>query len=162
MALGAGNVTPLQMAGAYSVFANGGYRVNPYLIQRVVDSRGKVLSETQPQRAGQDAVRVLDARTAFIADSMLREVVRSGTAHRLTAASLSDSTDCVLCWRGSLPFGKSSRFPRRRRQWTSCPTRPRRWTSTNCASFGCASRRSARHPDAGSLTPGRACCTISA
>ncbi|RLK29677.1 penicillin-binding protein 1A [Cupriavidus plantarum] len=81
MALGAGNVTPLQMAGAYSVFANGGYRVNPYLIQRVVDSRGKVLSETQPQRAGQDAVRVLDARTAFIADSMLREVVRSGTAN---------------------------------------------------------------------------------
>ncbi|WP_423195803.1 MULTISPECIES: penicillin-binding protein 1A [unclassified Cupriavidus] len=81
MALGAGTVTPLQMAGAYAVFANGGYRVNPYLIQRVVDSRGKVLSETQPQRAGQDAVRVLDARTAFIADSMLREVVRSGTAN---------------------------------------------------------------------------------
>ncbi|TPQ28587.1 penicillin-binding protein 1A, partial [Cupriavidus pinatubonensis] len=56
MALGAGSVTPLQMAGAYSVFANGGYRINPYLIQKVVDARGKVLSETQPQRAGSDAV----------------------------------------------------------------------------------------------------------
>src|SRR6516164_1508633 len=74
MALGAGSVTPLQMAGAYSVFANGGYRINPYLIQKVVDARGKVLSETHPQKVGEDAVRVLDARTAFIADSMLREV----------------------------------------------------------------------------------------
>jgi penicillin-binding protein 1A len=81
MALGAGSVTPLQMAGAYSVFANGGYRINPFLIQRVEDSRGKIVSETHPQKAGGDAVRVLDARTAFIADSMLREVVRSGTAN---------------------------------------------------------------------------------
>ena len=38
MALGAGNVTPMQMAQAYSVFANGGYRVPPYFIERVEDS----------------------------------------------------------------------------------------------------------------------------
>ncbi len=106
MALGSGSVTPLQMAGAYSVFANGGYRVNPYLIQRVTDSRGKVISETVPQRAGQDAVRVLDARTAFIADTMLREVVRSGTANsakqRLGRSDLAGKTgttnDAVDAW----------------------------------------------------------------
>lgn len=106
MALGAGSVTPLQMAGAYSVFANGGYRVNPYLIQKVVDSRGNVISETKPQRAGQDAVRVLDARTAFIADSMLRDVVRTGTANsakqRLGRNDLAGKTgttnDAVDAW----------------------------------------------------------------
>ncbi|MCY1256975.1 Penicillin-binding protein 1A [compost metagenome] len=106
MALGSGAVTPLQMAGAYSVFANGGYRVNPYLIQKVVDARGNVISETQPQRAGSDAVRVLDARTAFIADTMLRDVVRMGTANpakqRLGRNDLAGKTgttnDAVDAW----------------------------------------------------------------
>ncbi|QRQ87652.1 penicillin-binding protein 1A [Cupriavidus oxalaticus] len=106
MALGSGAVTPLQMAGAYSVFANGGYRVNPYLIQKVVDARGNVISETHPQRAGTDAVRVLDARTAFIADTMLRDVVRYGTAssakQRLGRNDLAGKTgttnDAVDAW----------------------------------------------------------------
>ncbi len=106
MALGSGAVTPLQMAGAYSVFANGGYRVNPYLIQKVVDARGNVISETRPQRAGTDAVRVLDARTAFIADTMLRDVVRYGTANsakqRLGRNDLAGKTgttnDAVDAW----------------------------------------------------------------
>ena len=44
MALGAGLVTPLQLSGAYSVFANGGYRINPYLIADVTDARGTVIS----------------------------------------------------------------------------------------------------------------------
>src|SRR5690606_5899290 len=43
--LGTGSVTPLQVAGAYSVFANGGYKVAPYLIQKVTDSKGNVLLE---------------------------------------------------------------------------------------------------------------------
>ncbi|MGX6570001.1 penicillin-binding protein 1A [Cupriavidus necator] len=106
MALGSGAVTPLQMAGAYSVFANGGYRINPYLIQKVVDARGNVISETQPQRAGTDAVRVLDARTAFLADTMLRDVVRIGTANsakqRLGRNDLAGKTgttnDAVDAW----------------------------------------------------------------
>lgn len=79
MTLGTGSTTPLQMASAYAVFANGGYRVAPYLIQKVVDARGNVLSEAQPVTAGK-AARVLDARNAFIMDSMMRDVVRSGTA----------------------------------------------------------------------------------
>jgi len=81
MALGAGSVTPMQMATAYSVFANGGFRVNPFLITRVTDQSGKVLIESQP--AGlEPASRAIDARNAFIMNTMLNEVARSGTAAR--------------------------------------------------------------------------------
>ena len=82
MALGAGSVTLWQMAGGYAVFANGGYRVNPYLIDRIVDLKGKVLAKANPTRAGQEAQRVMDPRNVFILDSLLQEVVRSGTATR--------------------------------------------------------------------------------
>jgi penicillin-binding protein 1A len=80
MALGAGSVTPLQMASAYSVFANGGYRVDPFLIYKMVDSKGNIMFEAKPTRAREDAPRVLDARTAFVMDSMLQEVTKTGTA----------------------------------------------------------------------------------
>jgi penicillin-binding protein 1A len=80
LALGAGSTTPLQMAGAYSVFANGGYRVNPYLIAKVTDADGKVLSEARPEKAGVESNRVIDERNAYLMDSMLKDVVRYGTA----------------------------------------------------------------------------------
>ena len=76
MGLGTGAVTPLQMAGAYTVLANGGYRVEPWLIARIQDGDGKVVYE----HARKEPVRVLDARNAFITDSMLRDVARVGTA----------------------------------------------------------------------------------
>ncbi|HOE41859.1 MAG TPA: penicillin-binding protein 1A [Rhodoferax sp.] len=79
MALGAGSVTPMQMATAYSVFANGGYRINPWLITRVTDQQGKLLRQTQPAVLN-DSVRAIDARNAFIMNSLLQEVTRSGTA----------------------------------------------------------------------------------
>lgn len=82
MALGAGTVTPLQMLGAYSVFANGGYRVSPHFIERVEDGKGNVLLINQPQVAGESAERVIDARNAFIMSSIMRDVVRAGTATR--------------------------------------------------------------------------------
>ncbi len=84
MALGAGSVTPLQMATAYSVFANGGYRVNPFLISRITDSKGRVLNEPKPAELTEDA-RVIDARNAFVMTSLLQEVTRSGTAARAQA-----------------------------------------------------------------------------
>ena len=84
MALGAGSVTPMQMATAYSVFANGGYRVNPWLIARVTDQKGKVLAETKPQVLD-ESVRAIDARNAFVMESLLQEVTRSGTAARAQA-----------------------------------------------------------------------------
>ena len=84
MALGAGSVTPMQMAVGYSVFANGGYRVNPWLITRVTDHKGRVLSETEPPVLTEQQ-RAIDARNAFVMDSLLQEVTRSGTAARAQA-----------------------------------------------------------------------------
>ncbi|WP_281790133.1 penicillin-binding protein 1A [Limnohabitans sp. INBF002] len=84
MALGAGSVTPMQMAAGYSVFANGGYRVNPYLITKVTDQMGKTLSEFTPTPLDESA-RAIDARNAFVMTSLLQEVTRSGTAARAQA-----------------------------------------------------------------------------
>ena len=86
MALGAGSVTAWQMVGAYSVFANGGFRVNPYFISRIVDSNGRDLAKVDKLVAGEEANRVIDKRNAFVMDSLLRTVARSGTAARITAA----------------------------------------------------------------------------
>jgi penicillin-binding protein 1A len=90
LALGAGATTPLQMAGAYSVFANGGYRVSPYLISKVTDSEGKVLSQATPDKSGNEANRVIDARNAFLVDSMLKDVVRFGTATKALSLKRTD------------------------------------------------------------------------
>jgi penicillin-binding protein 1A len=80
MALGAGAVTPLQMVGGISVFANGGFRVEPHLIARVTDAGGKVVAQARAARAGDEAIRAIDARNAFLMDSLMRDVVRRGTA----------------------------------------------------------------------------------
>ncbi|HEY7903441.1 MAG TPA: penicillin-binding protein 1A [Casimicrobiaceae bacterium] len=80
MGLGAGSATPLQMATAYSVFANGGYRVTPYLIEKITDAKGEVLSEAKPAVAGSGAERAIDPRNAFIMTSMMRDVIAYGTA----------------------------------------------------------------------------------
>ena len=85
LALGAGAVTPWQQVAAYSVFANGGYKIEPYIIKKIVDSKGDVLAATQPVTAGTDNLRVIDARNAYIMDSMLHDVVRRGTATRAAA-----------------------------------------------------------------------------
>ncbi len=79
MALGAGSVTPMQMVSAYAVFANGGYRVNPYLITKITDQKGKTLVETKPTALDESA-RAISPRNAFVMDSLLQEVARSGTA----------------------------------------------------------------------------------
>jgi penicillin-binding protein 1A len=84
MALGAGAVTPMQMATAYGVFANGGYLVTPRLIDRIADDKGRVLVE--PPKTGPDeAKRTLEARNAFVMSDLLREVTRSGTAAKAQA-----------------------------------------------------------------------------
>ena len=100
MALGAGSTTPLQMAGAYAVFANGGYRVKPYFISKITDEKGGILFEAAPDNAGGDvaknapgnkaAERVIDPRNAFIMTSLLRDVVRYGTAARAMSIGRND------------------------------------------------------------------------
>lgn len=81
MALGAGSVTPMQMADAYAVFANGGYRVNPTLVLKVTDGRGHTLAQYRPNVLD-ESMRGIDARNAFVMNSLLQEVTRSGTAAR--------------------------------------------------------------------------------
>ena len=105
MALGAGSVTPWQMARAYSVFATGGYRVEPYIIQRIVDDRGNVLAQAQPVPAGDESIRVLAARNAFVMDNLLHDVVRYGTGARAMSIGRKDlagktgtTNDLVDAW----------------------------------------------------------------
>lgn len=96
MALGAGSTTPLQMAGAYAIFANGGYRVKPYFVQRVTDDKGTVLFEANPEKVGKaaegqaGAEPVIDPRNAFIMSSLMRDVVRFGTAARAMSLGRTD------------------------------------------------------------------------
>ena len=90
MALGAGSVTPWQMAGAYSVFANGGYRIEPYVVARITDANGKLLAQARPLKAGDENNRAIDGRNAFIMDSLLRGVVRNGTAAKAMALKRTD------------------------------------------------------------------------
>lgn len=107
MALGAGMVTPLQMLTGYSVFANGGFRVSPYFIDRIEDANGNVLSRHNPVVAGENAEQVIDVRNAFTMVSMMQDVVRRGTATaamRLGRSDLagktgttSDSIDAWFC-----------------------------------------------------------------
>jgi penicillin-binding protein 1A len=96
MALGAGSATPLQMAGGYAVFANGGFRVKPYFIAKITDDKGAALFEATPARATTEdgvakaAERVIDPRNAFIMSSMMRDVVRYGTAARAMSLGRND------------------------------------------------------------------------
>ena len=90
MALGAGAVTPWQMLTAYSVFANGGYRVHPFIVKRITDDQGNTLAETQPEEAGDEHLRVIDARNAYLMDSMMHDVIRRGTATRALALKRRD------------------------------------------------------------------------
>ena len=90
MGLGAGSATPLQMVNAYAVFANGGYRVSPYLIAKIVDARGNVLSEAAPAIAREGAERAIDPRNAWIMTSLLKDVIRVGTATRALTLNRGD------------------------------------------------------------------------
>jgi penicillin-binding protein 1A len=107
MALGAGSVTPMQMLSGYAIFANGGFRVTPYFIQRIEDAHGKVLSETKPAIAGENASQVIDVRNAYTMIGMMQDVVRRGTASRAMqlgrqdlagkTGTTSDSVDAWFC-----------------------------------------------------------------
>ncbi len=85
MALGAGSVTPMQMATGYSVFANGGYRVQPHLITRIADHKDRVLVDSPTPQHPEEAQRAIPARNAYVMTSLLQEVTRSGTAARAQA-----------------------------------------------------------------------------
>src|SRR3546814_6601817 len=95
LALGAGSVTPLQLAGAFSVFANGGYRVPPYLIDYVTDSSGKVIMQSKPVIAGDAAARAIDPRTVYVMNDLLRGV--RSEEHTSELQSLMRISSAVFC-----------------------------------------------------------------
>ena len=86
MALGAGSVTVMQMATGYSVFANGGYRVSPHLINRITDYKDRLLVDSPPPEINEASQRAIPQRNAFVMTSLMQEVTRSGTAARAQAS----------------------------------------------------------------------------
>ena len=84
LALGAGSTTPLQLASAYAVIANGGLKISPLVIRKITDGAGKVVFEAAP-KVPDESDRVIPARNAFVTGTLLNEVARSGTAARAQA-----------------------------------------------------------------------------
>jgi penicillin-binding protein 1A len=90
MALGAGSTNPWQMSEAYAVFANGGYKINSFLIHKVLDGKGQVLMQAKPKQAGEEANLVIPARNAWVMNSMMQDVVRYGTATKANVLKRND------------------------------------------------------------------------
>ena len=74
------------MATAYSVFANGGFKIQPYVVRDIRDERGQILAATPQRQAGDESQRAIDARNAYLMDSMLRDVTIFGTAAKASVA----------------------------------------------------------------------------
>ena len=105
LALGSGNAAPWDMARAYSALANGGYRIEPYIIQRIEDSAGNIIMQAQvdtvcetclvsqiepqdgeilaiEQQGFSAAKRIMTPQNNYIMNSLLRDVVRYGTGRK--------------------------------------------------------------------------------
>ena len=83
MALGAYDATPMDMAAAYTVFANGGVRISPTLVNSVRNANGDIVLDFKP-----DTHPVLDPRVAYIMTDMMEGVMNFGTAYAVRAARL--------------------------------------------------------------------------
>jgi len=85
MALGAGSVTPWQMVTGYAVFANGGYKINPFIVREIRGEGNQMLAMSAQTEAGDESIRAIDPRNAFLMDMMLRDVTIYGTAAKASA-----------------------------------------------------------------------------
>jgi len=101
LALGSLSISPMDLTAAYAVFANGGYKVEPYLIDRITNSDGKVLLQAKPAIACSDctaqkrdpdlmAPRVIEEDTAFLMNSALTGVIQHGTAQEAKVLNRKD------------------------------------------------------------------------
>ena len=102
LSLGSASFSPLQMARAYAVFANGGYLVTPYFIKEIRDGRGELIESATPAQACPDydcrqlpegveaAPKVLEPENAYLMDSMMSDVITRGTGRRARALNRSD------------------------------------------------------------------------
>ena len=86
LSLGTASLNPLSNASAYSVFANGGKRVEPYLIKKILDRSGQVLFEKQLENSEQ----VIDPRVAFLINDILKEAATRGTAKKVSELQRTD------------------------------------------------------------------------
>jgi penicillin-binding protein 1A len=90
IALGSHAVYPLEMATAYSVFANGGYKVEPWFIERIVNFNDGELFRAEPATVCSDcatpAERVIDERTTYLMNSILRSVITDGSGRPVARA----------------------------------------------------------------------------
>ena len=106
LALGSGGATPMQMALAYATLANGGHRVTPVLIERIVGPQGQLLFKAPPPEPLSEANRVVPERNAFIVNTLLRDVTLRGTAAKAQAelqrgdlyGKTGTSNDAVDAW----------------------------------------------------------------
>lgn len=113
LALGTASLTPMEITEGWSTFANGGYKIEPYLIERIQDRNGNTVFNANPAQtpAGIEkraqtlvdspeplaltdapvaAERIIDERTAFIMTSMLQDVIKRGTGRRALALGRDD------------------------------------------------------------------------
>lgn len=106
LALGSASASPWEMVRAYSTFANGGYRIEPYIIQRIENASGEILIQAQPvtvcetciATAPEDvdtaaiipAKRIITPQNNYIMNSLLRDVVRHGTGRKAMALGRHD------------------------------------------------------------------------
>lgn len=79
IALGSHAFSPLTMAGAYAVLANGGYTVQPHVVQRIEDTKGNIIFQQAVESPQDPSQRVVDEQAAYILDDILRDVIRKGT-----------------------------------------------------------------------------------
>ncbi|MBN2689656.1 MAG: PBP1A family penicillin-binding protein [Gammaproteobacteria bacterium] len=97
LALGTASITPLQMAAAYTIFANGGYKVTPYLITKIVDENGKTIYHYNPTTVpnsnnsfGNEAPRVLSAQNAYLITRAMQAVIKHGTGRAALSLNRQD------------------------------------------------------------------------
>ena len=87
LALGTGGVTPLDLAAGYSVYANGGYKVTPRIIQVVKDYDGKIIFRQEPVELQSPVIK---PQTAYIMHALLRDAIQSGTGKRAMSLNRKD------------------------------------------------------------------------
>ena len=116
LALGAGSATPMRLAQAYGVLANGGWPVAPVVIERITDAQGKPLFEAPPAGPADAARRVVPARNVFLTNSLLNDAARYGTAARAQAqlgrgdlyGKTGTTNDAVDAWFAGFQAGAGS------------------------------------------------------
>jgi penicillin-binding protein 1A len=91
LSLGTASVTPLELVSAFAVLANGGYKVEPYFVEKITDYNNNIIFKATPQNVCREckasdnesyATKVIDKRNAWLVTSMLKDVITRGTARR--------------------------------------------------------------------------------